>query len=297
MNNKLPIIAFISLGIIWGSNFIYMKWATELISPLQIVFLRVFFGFIPVLAYSLYKKSISLNHFKYSLHFFVMSLLGTTVYYYFFVKASSTLLSGVMGALSGSIPLFAFLLAVLFIKEEKLNIRILGILIGIIGVVLIAKPFNENIFNSNIEGIFDVVFGSLILGSSFVYAKKFISPLKIHFSALTTYQLGFALLTLLLITDFNGVINIKNDTHTFLGMIIGLSLLGTGLAYILYYYIIEELGAVAASSVTYIPPIVALIIGYFFINENIDLIDCIGTILIFLGVFIVNNKKEKNEQR
>mgnify|MGYP005989842631 CR=1 FL=1 len=293
MNNKLPIIAFISLGLIWGSNFIYMKWATELITPLQIVFLRVFFGFIPVLAYSFYKKSISLNHFKYSFHFIVMSLLGTTVYYYFFVKASSTLLSGVMGGLSGSIPLFAFFLAVLFMKEEKLNIRIIGILIGIIGVVLIAKPFNENLFNSNIEGVFDVVFGSLVLGSSFVYAKKFITPLKIHFSALTTYQLGFALLTLLLVTDFNGITNIKNDTHIFLGMIIGLSLLGTGLAYILYYYLIEELGAVTASSVTYIPPIVALIVGYFFINEDIDLIDCLGTILIFVGVFIVNNKKEQ----
>jgi drug/metabolite transporter (DMT)-like permease len=220
-----------------------------------------------------------------------MSLLGTTVYYYFFVKASSVLLSGVMGAISGSIPLFAFLLAIVFIKEEKLNIRILGILIGIIGVVLIAKPFNENIFNSNIEGVFDVIFGSLIVGSSFVYAKKFISPLKIHFSALTSYQLGFALLTMFLITDFNGITNITNDTHIFLGLIIGLSLLGTGLAYILYYYIIEELGAVAASTVTYIPPIVALTIGYFFINEDIDLIDCIGTILIFLGVFIINSKR------
>lgn len=297
MNIKLPIIAFISLGIIWGSNFIYMKWATEFISPLQIVFLRVFFGFIPVLIYSIYKGSIKLPHLKYSFHFFIMSLLGTTVYYYFFVKASSTLLSGVMGALSGSIPLFSFLLAILFIKEEKLNIRILGILIGIIGVVLIAKPFNESIFNSNIQGIFDVVLGSLILGSSFVYAKKFISPLKIHFSALTTYQLGFALLTLLLLTNFDGITNIKNDTHTFLGMIIGLSLLGTGLAYILYYYIIEELGAVTAASVTYIPPIVALIIGYFFINEDISLIDCIGTILIFIGVFMINNEKEKNEKK
>ena len=55
--------------------------------------------------------------------------------------------------------------------------------------------------------------------------------------------------------------------------------------------IIEELGAVAASTVTYIPPIVALTIGYFFINEDIDLIDCIGTILIFLGVFIINSKR------
>lgn len=292
MNSKLPYIAFVSLGLIWGSNFIYMKWATELITPLQIVFLRVLLGFIPVFVYAFYKKTLHLSHLKYSLHFFMMSLLGTSVYYYFFVKASSVLLSGVMGALSGSIPLFTFLLAVLFIKEERLDRRLVGIFIGIIGVVLIAKPFDEDIIFSNLQGIYDVVFGSLILGSSFVYAKKFISPLKLHFSALTTYQLGFATITLLFITDLNQISNITNDLHTFWGMILGLGLLGTGLAYILYYFIIENLGAVTASSVTYIPPIVALFIGYFLVGEDIDFVDCLGTILIFAGVFIVNKKWE-----
>lgn len=292
MNSKLPYIAFVSLGLIWGSNFIYMKWATELITPLQIVFLRVLLGFIPVFVYAFYKKTLHLSHLKYSLHFFMMSLLGTSVYYYFFVKASSVLLSGVMGALSGSIPLFTFLLAVFFIKEERLDRRLVGIFIGIIGVVLIAKPFDEDIIFSNLQGIYDVVFGSLILGSSFVYAKKFISPLKLHVSALTTYQLGFATITLLFITDLNQISNITNDLHTFWGMILGLGLFGTGLAYILYYFIIENLGAVTASSVTYTPPIVALFIGYFLVGEDIDFVDCLGTILIFAGVFIVNKKWE-----
>lgn len=291
MANRAGIAIFLILGIVWGSNFIYMKWASELITPLQVVFIRVLFGFIPVFIYAYYKKAIKLKHLKYSFHFFVMSLLGTTVYYYFFVKATSLLLSGVTGALSGSIPLFAFLLAVIFLKDEKFDKRIIGILIGMVGVVLIAKPFETNIFESNLEGIFDIILGSLIVGSSFVYAKRFIMPLKIHFSALTTYQLGFALITLCFITNWQGIGNITSNTHVFLGAVIGLGLLGTGLAFILYYYIIEELGAVTASSATYLPPVVALIIGYVFIGEDIDLIDCLGTLLIFLGVFIVNRKK------
>ncbi|QKF80768.1 DMT family transporter [Halarcobacter ebronensis] len=290
-NKKNAIIIFLLLGIIWGSNFIYMKWASELITPLQVVFLRVLFGFIPVLVYAYYKKAIKIEHLKYSFHFFVMSLLGTTVYYYFFVKATSLLLSGVTGALSGSIPLFAFILAVVFLKDEKFDKRIVGILVGILGVILIAKPFEANIFESNLEGIMDIILGSLIVGSSFVYAKKFVMPLKIHFSALTTYQLGFALLTLLVVTKWEGISNITTSTHVFLGTVVGLGLLGTGLAFVLYYYIIEHLGAVTAASTTYLPPVVALIIGYFFIGEDIDLIDCLGTVLIFIGVFIVNKRK------
>lgn len=291
MTKKSAIAVFLILGVIWGSNFIYMKWASQLISPLQVVFLRVLFGFIPVLAYAYYKKTIKIEHFKYSFHFFIMSLLGTTVYYYFFVKATSLLLSGVTGALSGSIPLFAFLLAAIFLKEEKFDRRIIGIIVGMLGVIFIAKPFEVNIFEANLEGIIDIILGSLIVGSSFVYAKRFVSPLKIHFSALTTYQLGFALVTLSLITDWNGISNITNDLHVFLGTIVGLGLLGTGLAFVLYYFIIEQLGAVTAASATYLPPVVALIIGYVFIGEDIDMIDCIGTALIFLGVFIVNKKR------
>lgn len=292
MTKYLPFIAFCTLGIVWGSNFIYMKWANELISPIQIIFIRVLFGLIPVFIYAYSKKVLKLEHLKHSLHFFIMSLLGTTIYYYFFIKATSLLLSGVTGALSGSIPLFTFLLALVFIKEEKINkFRIFGILIGLVGVVLIANPFNSDIFNANIEGVFYIVVGSLILGSSFVYAKRFITPLNLHFGALATYQLSFALLLLVFITDFNGIENITTDTHIFIGLVVGLGLLGTGLAFIIYYYIIEKLGAVIASSVTYIPPIVAIIIGYVFIGEAITIVDCIATLLIFTGVFLINKKK------
>lgn len=290
-NKNLPFIAFISLGIIWGTNFIYMKWASDFITPLQIVFLRVVLGFIPVFFYALKLKVIKFEHLKYSFHFFIMSLLGTTIYYYFFVKATSLLLSGVAGALSGSIPLFSFILALFFIKEEKLNInRVVGIFFGFLGVVIIANPFTSDIQNTNFEGVIFIVLGSFVLGSSFVYAKKFVTPLNIHFAALTTYQLGFALIILFLITDYHGISDISSDIHTFLGLFFGLGLLGTGLAYIIYYYIVEKFGAVNASSVTYIPPIVALLIGFLFIGENITFIDCCATLLIFAGVFLINKK-------
>ncbi len=267
-----------------------MKLATGYISDLQVVFLRVLFGFIPVLIYTIYKNTMRIEHFKYAFHFFIMSLLGASVYYYYFVKASSLLLSGITGALSASVPLFAFILAVIFLKDEKLDKRLFGILLGLMGVILIAKPYELDVFESNIEGIKAIILGSLVVGSSFVYAKRFISPLKIHFSALTTYQLAFATITLSLFVDYNGISNITSNMNVLLGTIIGLGLLGTGLAFILYYYLIEHLGAVRASSATYLPPIVALLIGFFIVGEDIDLIDLIGTVLILFGVYRINRK-------
>lgn len=286
--SSLPLIAYLLLGVIWGSNFIYMKMAAEFISPLQVVFYRVLFGFIPVLVFACFKKVIRWSHFRHSLHFFVMSLLATSVYYFGFAKGSALLLSGLAGALSGSIPLFSFVLAICFISEEKSSLyRVFGILIGFVGVALIARPTGESLGTSNLEGVFYMVMGSLSVGASFVYAKKYIIPLKIPALALTAYQLGFGLLSLALVTDYDNIQAVFLHSHTSLGLIIGLGLLGTGLAYMIYYYLVDNMGAIAASSVTYIPPVVALLIGAILVGEPIQLLDYLATALIFAGVYLL----------
>ena len=287
----LPLILFWLLGVIWGSNFIYMKWASEYITTSQIVLLRVFFGFVPVLLYGLYKKELKLSHFRYSFHFVVMALIATVVYYYGFVKGSSLLPSAIAGVLSGAIPIFAFLIALIFLPDEKPTlVRALGIAAGFVGILLIANPFSTDLASTNLRGVFYMIMGSLSVGVSFIYAKKFISPLGIPSSALTTYQLGFALLFILCVTDVNGIERIMESRHVAFGAVFGLGILGTGLAYLIYYYLIQSLGAVSASSVTYIPPIVALLIGVLLIGEEMILLDYLAVVLIFIGVLLVNRK-------
>ena len=284
----IPVLAFMLLGVFWGSNFIYMKLASNLLSTTQIVFFRVLFGFLPVLIYAWLSGALAWSQLKYIGHFFVMALIATTSYYYFFVKGTSLLLSGVAGAISGSIPLFTFILAVIFLKEEKVSAqRVIGVLVGLFGVFLIARPSGQELLSTNLEGLFYIVAGSLSGGASYVYARRYISPLKILPSALTTYQLGLALLLLSVVTDYNGIGKIWTDIHASLGLVVGLGLLGTGGAYLIYYYIVDHLGAVVASSVNYIPPIVALLIGSFIVGEPIELIDCLATAIIFLGVFLL----------
>lgn len=291
-HNTLAIVAFWALGVIWGSNFIYMKLAADLISPLQIVFLRVLFGLLPVLVLALLTQKLKMAHLKHLPHFIVMSLLATVVYYFGFAKGTSLLLSGLAGILSGAIPLFSFVLAVIFIAEEKATaLKIGGALLGLLGVVLIGLPSNNSGLSANVEGVFYMILGALSIGASFVYAKRFIVPLQLPAVALTTYQLGAGVLILLIMTDLNGLTAIADDTHALLGLIVGLGLLGTGLAYIIYYYIVDKMGAISASSVTYIPPVVALFIGAVFVGEPIRLSDYFATLCIFAGVFLLNKEK------
>ena len=284
----IPMMAFGLLGVIWGSNFVYMKMASGLISPLQIVFFRVLFGFLPVFIYAWISGVLSLHHWRFFHHFVVMSLLATAVYYYGFAKGTSLLHSGIAGAVSGAIPLFSFILAQILLPEERAGARkIAGIIIGFVGVLILARPSGAAVAGSNLEGVFYMVLGSFSVGASFVYARKFITPLKLPAVTLTTYQLGAALAVLALITDYEGISHIWTNPHASVGLVLGLGLLGTGAAYIIYYFIVERLGAVTASSVTYIPPLVALLIGALIVKEPIQILDYFATLMIVIGVFLL----------
>jgi len=290
-NRLLPTIAFWSLGLIWGTNFLYMKLAVQHISPIQVVFLRVALSIIPIVVYGVATNSFDRKHIKSWYHFLVMAVMATVVYYYCFVKGAHLLYSGIAGAISGSTPIFTFVLSILFLNEEKITFnKVLGLIIGLLGIMLLAKPFDAGFTPTTWEGIMYMAVGSLSFGASFIYAKKYITPLNIPAAALTSYQLIGATLILLMITDFRGIQNVFNNTKSALGLVIGLSFLGTGLAYLIYYFIIEQMGALKASSVTYIPPIIALVVGSTLGGEPIVLTDFIATMIVLVGVYFLKKK-------
>ncbi|MDR5685393.1 DMT family transporter [Morganella morganii] len=295
MNSKTA-AAFAFLGIIWGTNFIFMRQASEWISPVQIVFLRVLCGFVPIAVMAWMQKAVRREHLKYTGHFLVMALLATVIYYWAFASGTSLLLSGVSGVLSGAIPLFSFIVAAIFLRQEKITVmRLCGLMLGFAGVILIAKPWQVSGESISLAGVGYMILGSLSVGISFVYAKKFLADKQIAPLALTTYQIGLALVILACITPFTGITAIAQDSTASLGLIIGLGLLGTGVAYLTYYYLILNLGAVVASSVTYIPPVVALIVGFLAANEQFGVTEILSMVLIMSGVFLLQRPSRRPE--
>jgi drug/metabolite transporter (DMT)-like permease len=284
--------AFVLLGLIWGSNFIFVKWAAASISPAQIVLLRVAFGFAPLLIFSLATRALHWRDLRHFPHFLVMALLATALYYFAFAKGTVLLLSSVAGMLSGAIPLFTFVAACALLREEPLNARTGGgTLLGFVGVLLMARPWG-GIGEVSIAGVLWMVAGSFSVGCSFVYARKFLSPSGLSPLALTTYQIGIALVLLLLATDLHGLTAVFADRRATFGLVLGLGLCGTGLAYILYYFIVDRLGAVAASVVTYIPPVVALMIGAFWASEPVRPLDVVAMAAILTGVGVLQSGRQ-----
>src|SRR5262249_26810054 len=148
------------------SNFIFMKWATETITPQQVTLLRVLLGMLPVLIYGLVRRVFRVAHVRYAHHFLVMSILATSLYYFAFAAGTSRLPSGIAGALSGAVPLFAFVAAAIFLRSERVNaVQFVGVLVGFAGVLLIARPW-ESTDALDLKGVGLMLLGSASLGLS-----------------------------------------------------------------------------------------------------------------------------------
>ncbi|MCM2477665.1 DMT family transporter [Rhizobium sp. CG5] len=290
---RLTYLVFALLGLFWGSNFIYMKWAAEFISPAQITLLRVFFGFLPLAFVAWQQGVIHRDQIRHLPHFFVMAVLATAFYYFAIAEGTALLPSGIAGVLGGSISLFTTIATLLFLRTEKPNALMLaGVLVGFAGIVLIARPWEGTSGVIDINGVLWMLAATTILGVSYVYVRRYLSPFNLPPLALATWQTGLALLVLLAVTDQTGIGTILQNWHAAAGVAVGLGVLGTGMAFLIYYYLLQELGAVAASGATYITPNVALLIGWF-AGEHVGMLEIAAIILVLTSIAMLQIGRQK----
>lgn len=298
---RLTYVLFVLLGLFWGSNFIYMKWASELITPAQITLLRVFFGFLPLAVVAWQKGVIHRNQLRHLPHFLVMAVLATAFYYFAIAEGTALLPSGIAGILGGSISLFTTIATLLFLRNERPNILMIGgVLVGFAGIVLIAQPWDAGARTIDLAGVAWMLSATIVLGVSYVYVRRFLSPHNLPPLALATWQTGLALVVLLFVVDRAGMSNIMENWHAAAGVAIGLGVLGTGMAFLIYYYLLQELGAVAASGATYITPNVALLIGWA-VGEKVGVLEIAAIVLVLASIAMLQIGRQQavkqSEQR
>lgn len=280
------------LGLIWGTNFIFMQAAAPYITAGQTTLLRLIFGAIPILIFGIATRALAWWHFKYVHHFAVQGVLAAGFYYYAYAAGTYLLDSGIAGSLSGSIPVFACIAAIVLFRSEKASAsKVLGVLIGAIGVVVVAQPWNTT--GIDLSGALWMLTGSASLGISFGYASKFITPLGIPSAATATYQMVIAAVGMVVVTDLTGITAITDNWLALTTVVLGLGIIGTGIAFVCYYIAVNGLGAVTASTATYIPPIVALFIGTVFVNETLTVVTIIGVVLILAAAITVQSTNRK----
>lgn len=280
------------LGLIWGTNFLFMKIAVAVVPPLEVAWLRTIFGALPIALFALGRRLLFLSDWRLAHHFIVMALLANLGPYVFFVIGTSHLPSGIAGVISGSIPFVTAGIVALALPAERLNkSNALGLGIGFAGILLVAPLHGAAAHagsGSPIIGVGAMLAGSVSYALALVYARRFVAPLKLNPVKLAAYQMLFAVALLAPFAAPGHWSELAAHTSALLALVFGLGLIGTGIAFVIYYQLIQTLGAMKAASVYYIPPVVALIVGWAALGETITPVQAGGAVLVMAGIFYAN---------
>ena len=286
-NSWLPI--YVALGVVWGCSFIFIKLGLEFLTPFGVAFGRCALGALTLLAWAKYKR-ISLPESKRVLfHLWVVSLLLNVIPGVFFALAQTEVTSVLAGIINAVTPLMTLIAIMVVTRNEKPKpYQVIGILIGFTGVLTVLGAW-KGLGDNPLWAILILLAAVTCYGFSFPYSRRFILPHNLAPESIAAGQVTLGALTLLPFFIYNGIDKYEYKPAPVLAMI-ALGVFGSGFAYIWNFKVMALAGSAIASSVTYLTPVVAVIVGVVFLQESIYWYEPVGALIVLLGAAIGQNR-------
>lgn len=287
MMKRNPTAVLLALGGVWGTSFLFIKVIVDEIAPLELVTARMFLGAIVVFLMLLYLRRPVRRDPAFWARVSVLAVVSNVIPFALIAWAEQHIDSGVTSVLNSTMPLFTALVAGAILIEEEFTLgRVLGLVAGVAGVAVLAGSDIVHVTDSSVLGQLAVVGAAACYGGSAVYARTLLrsdDPITI-----TGLQLAIgALIALGLTLAVDGVPDYGALSLKALLALLVLGLLASGVAQWAYLWLVDNMGSVRASLVTYIIPIVGLLLGWAVLDESIGFNTIAGFALIVAGVAAV----------
>ncbi len=279
------------LALIWGSSFLFIKWGLEEVSFLSVVAGRLIFGLVFLFGASLV-QGLGLPRRALWRRLAVVALANNVIPWILLVWGEQFIPSGIAAMLNATTPLFTLLLASTWGDEQLSWLKVTGLIVGFLGVAVVigqdlVTAFTQAGGTMTVLGELAVLVMAISYAFGAVYGRRNLrgeSALQ-----LATGQLLIAFIVVLPITLFTNSLPTTLPSLQAIGGIAALGFFGSGMAYFLFYGLLESVGATRTVIVTYLLPIVAIVLGWAVLNEMITLEMVAGMALILTGVLLVNN--------
>lgn len=282
-------VLFILLCIIWGSSFVLMKIGMETLSPYQVASIRIASAGIVLLPFSV--KAFKQTSFKQVPLILLSGLLGSFFPAYLYCMAETHIDSSAAAIFNSLTPLFSIIVGIVFFKMRTGLQKIMGALLGFIGMVLL--PFSAG----NAVDFSHISYSSLVILATICYAvnvnlvSKYLKDvLPLSIAAIAFGVLLMPSLIILTATGFFTLPLLQEGYLKSVGAATVLGIAGTAIASVLFYRVVKLAGVIFASLVTYGIPVIAVILGVLY-GEKITLAEGGCLAIILLGVYIANRKK------
>jgi drug/metabolite transporter (DMT)-like permease len=286
-------IAFLSLTLIWGASFLWIKIAVQEVNPFSLVVFRITLGIFGLLIFFPIKKPKIPRHTRTWVDLAILGIFSSAVPWMLISWAEQAIDSALAGVLNGTVPLFTIIIAHLVIHDDRMTPgRVAGLLAGFAGVVVLTQRDGAGLFttglNRNLLGQGAMLLASLSYAISGVHARRHLRSVGALVQAF--YSMVFSLVFLVIAgVLFGQPLEIPKETDTWVALC-WLGVLGAGVASFIFYYLLHAIGPTRASLVTYTIPVVGVTLGVLVLSERLDWALAVGTLLIVSGVWIVNRK-------
>ena len=286
-------LRFWILGLIWGTSFLWIKIAVTEVSPFVLVGFRTLFGALGLLVILWSQKTFprSWKEIRPWLGVFaVVGLINVALPFVLISWSEQYISSGIASILNSTVPLFTMLLAPLVLRDDRMTLpKTAGLVIGFVGVLILFSPELAQGTNQGLVGQGVMLLATLSYAAGSIYVRLKARGLAPQLQAFL--QLGTATVMVWLFTGAaEHPILLPRLPLTWLALL-WLGLLGSCVAYILFFALMNSIGPTRTTMVTYIPPLVGVLLGALFLGEHLNWQAILGGVLILSGIAVVNMKQ------
>lgn len=274
---------FVSVSLIWGSSFLLMAIGLDAFEPGLITVLRVALG-----AGALWlvpkARATSVHRADWP-RLVALSFLWVAIPFTLFPIAQQYINSAIAGMLNGAMPIFAAVFAVILLRRLPRRTTIVGLVIGFVGVVAISAP-SIGQGSSEALGVVLVLLATVCYGISVNIA----APIQQQYGSIPVMARMLALATVWTAPlGLSGAARSEFAWGPFVAVATA-GVLGTGIAFVIMGSLVGRVGATRASFITYVIPVVALVLGVVFRGDEVAPIAVVGVVLVIAGAALASRR-------
>jgi len=272
---------------VWGSSFLMIKYSLQELSEFDIALYRILLPTIVLNIFNRDKVDILKEDYKY---FLILGVIYMTLPFYLFALAEKTITSALAGLINGSTPIFVALIAILFYKEKVTLLQKIFITTGFVGVVVLSVG-GQSIASGSSKGILYALIASICYG----VAINMVQPLLKKYTPIGALKMllrSASFSSILLLAPFSTWTIPSFSVSLFPILLLGIG--SSGFAFLTFYKLIDDVGAVPSIVTVNIIPIFSILFGYIFLKEITTSTQLIGVSIIVISAIFFTRIKESS---
>ncbi|MFJ6692733.1 DMT family transporter [Streptomyces sp. NPDC091294] len=277
------------LSLVWGFSFLFMKVGTESFAPFQVTLGRLAFGTAVVAAAMAVKRERLPRGVRTWTHLAVAGFLLNALPFSLFAFSELTIPSSLAGICNATSPLWGMALSLVALSEDRpTRRRVAGLGIGFLGVLTVLGVW-QGFHGLDVTGTALALLASFSYPVGWIYVRRTLAGSSHSHLSLTGAQLGLATLQLAVVTPLFTSMPTVFPVLPVLA-VAALGVLGTGLAFLIQYDLVAEIGPTTAQMVTYFTPVIATAAGVALLGESLSWSTPVGAAVVLAGAALTQSR-------